>query len=176
MVYFWLGIVFFSTKAGLLHFWLRIQSKGEGDCLKWNIFRSFLVSWFLGFLISWCLGFFVSQLQKSISCFVETCWCHITKNAHVFLKILIPPYQDCNLCFWRDIHSEFKSFKTFRVFLKISIPYSRFSRKFETDLHDLSVPAFSDIFKTFDFYNFKNSPKRIWDFLGLIEVSWRLQR
>ena len=49
----------------------------------------------------------------------------------------------------------------FHVFWKISIPYSRFPRRFETDLQDLSGPAFPDFFKVSDFRNVKISPNNM---------------
>ena len=40
---------------------------------------------------------------------------------------------------------------SFHVFMKILIPYSRFSRICKTDLHEFRVPVCSNIFKVFDF-------------------------
>ena len=84
--------------------------------------------------MSWCLGFLVSHFQSS----------KVPKLQSLEVS-KIQRFKNSKITFLDDIDPILPKF-TLRVFWKILIPYSSFSKN-KTDLHDLSVPVFSKIFK-----------------------------
>ena len=141
----------------------------------------FKVYWFLGFSVSKCLGFLVSEF--------------IGFNVYWFQSVVASWFQSFNDPILSKNHSTFSGRfwsliqyfhkNQFHVFSKILLSYSRFSRNFKMNLHDLSVSAFFQTFTkwfpTFwDFqkwYLFKNTLLMFlnsFEYLGVSEnkTSW----
>ena len=93
-----------------------------GFVVSWFLVFCFLVYWLLGFLVSWFQSFLVSWLQR------------FKKSFKVFERYL----------------AHITKFP-FHVSRKILILYARFPRISQTDLHHVSVSAFSKIVETLYF-------------------------
>jgi hypothetical protein len=97
-------------------------------CVSWFMAVCFFVSWFIGsrfqsFLLLRFLGFeFQSSKVSNLQGF---------KHLNVWMKNIDPIPPTC----------------PFLVCWKMLIPFSRVSRKLKTNLHDLSVPVISNMFK-----------------------------
>ena len=111
--------------------------EGDGDSLS----EDKKVYWFLGFLVSQFVGFVVSWFQSFLVSWFHWFFGFKVSEIHTFHSMFFERS-------WFHVTS-----CPYHVFWKILIPYSRCSRTFKTDLHDCSVPIFSQTFKTIDFQN-----------------------
>ena len=124
------------------------------------------VGWVLGFLVSWLLGFLVvSKSPGFLMCLLFVLCFKVSWFLSLwFLSFLISKFigflDSTFLGFWvpKIQWSQITKISC-HVFWKMLIPYSRCSRSFKMDLHDVSVPVFPTLENSWIIWGILVSPK-----------------